>query len=101
MADCVVDPTHCASCGQVLDLMQGSISPCCQARITRGATCDGGHPVVLIQQADPTQLEVDNVVGGYIADLARGLVAAGREKATAVADIERAVASLRTIWGLD
>lgn len=96
IGSCTTRAAHCVACGLPYDLMVGSLSPCCEKRITTASTCDGKHPVrVLDTAAGPvTDEQVDQLLVPFLRELAVQLVAGGRQPHQALDDIERANAIL-------
>ena len=94
MSECTTRPLHCVRCGRPSQLMQGALSDCCQARVTRATTCDGKHPAYELGPGAPPDA-IDEVMVPHLVDLVQALVATGREPAAALADLERAVTIVR------
>jgi hypothetical protein len=73
--------------------MVGSISPCCEKRITTASTCEGEHPTRVLDATDGpiTDEQVDLVLVPFLREIAVQLVAGGRQPDQALDDIGRAV----------
>lgn len=94
MPECSTRALHCVRCGRPSQLMQGALTDCCQARVTRATTCDGKHPTYELGPGAPPDA-IDEVMVPHLVDLVQALVATGREPAAAIADLERAVTIVR------
>jgi hypothetical protein len=98
IGSCTTRGTHCVSCGLPHDLMAGSLSPCCEKRMTTAGTCDGRHPVYVITPGPSgpvTDADVDQVLVPLLRDVALSLVGGGRQPDQALADLDRAIDVLR------
>lgn len=93
IGSCTTRAAHCVACGLPHDLMVGSLSPCCEKRITTASTCEGEHPTRVLDatQGPVTDDQVDNVLVPFLRELAISLVGGGRQPDQALADIGRAV----------
>ncbi len=91
---CTTDALHCVRCGMPSQLLQGALSDCCTARVTRKTTCDGRHPVYQVLP-EATDTDVDQAVVPFLLNVVHSLTAVGRQPDQALDDIDRALGILR------
>ena len=93
---CTTDAAHCVACGRPTELMVGSLSLCCEKRVTMPTTCDGKHPTVTYQTG-ATDAELDAVLVPHLISLVQGLVASGRSPERCFVDLRRAVDTMEAL----
>ena len=93
MPECTTAALHCVACGRPSNLMQGALTDCCGARVTRATTCNGAHPTYEMGPGAGPEA-IDQVLVPHLLQLAQSLGVAGRTAEQAIADLHRGVDAL-------